>query len=132
MSRLSELNEALKELRNCGNALVGVSEALTELFSGEWGNYIPCDEKAADAPVTAPEKAPEKQEPTDEKKQEPKTEGPPKIAFEDIQKLASQKAHESFESKAKVKALLTNYGVKHLSDLKEEKYAEFMKDLEAV
>lgn len=34
MSKMNELSLVVEELRKCGNALIGVSETLADLFSG--------------------------------------------------------------------------------------------------
>ena len=53
-----------------------------------------------------------------------------KPTFIEVRQKASEMSHSGF--KDDVKALLTRYGIAKLSDLKEEQYAAFMKDLEAL
>ena len=44
MSKMSELNLLLQELKKCGESLVNIADELAEIFSGT-------EEKAAEAPA---------------------------------------------------------------------------------
>ena len=48
MSKMSELDDAIKELRRCGETLIGISETLRELFSTPEENSV----EETPAPVT--------------------------------------------------------------------------------
>ena len=48
MSRMGELAAVLEELKRCGEILIGVSESLTELFSGSWEEETQPEERPAE------------------------------------------------------------------------------------
>jgi len=66
-------------------------------------------------------KAPEK------KASEP---SPKKLTLEDVRKVAADKSRLGFTED--VRALIKKYGADRLSGISEEKYADFLKELEAI
>lgn len=107
MGRMSELDAQIKELRSCGEAIIGIADALTEMFSA-----------AADEP---PKKKAEKKPPKDE----PKT-----LSFEDVRHRMTLIAQAGFS--AEVKALITKYGARKLSDIDPSKYEAILKEADAL
>lgn len=102
MSRMSELDAVVAELRKCGEALIGVSETLQTLFSAE---------NAAE-----PEKA---VEPT-----------PAVLSLEDVRGVLAQKSAEGHT--AEIQALIRGYGASRLSEVSPEHYAELLQKAEVL
>ena len=96
MSRMSELDAVVAELRKCGEALLGVSETLRTLFSAE---------NAAE-----PEKAAEQ--------------APAALSLEDVRGVLAQKSAEGHT--AEIQALIRGYSANRLSDVAPEHYAELL------
>lgn len=96
MSRMSELDAAVAELRKCGEALIGVSETLRTLFSTE---------NAAE-----PEKAAKSV--------------PAALSLEDVRGVLAQKSAEGHT--AEIQALIRGYGVNRLSEVSPEHYTELL------
>ena len=96
MSRMSELDVAVAELRKCGEALIGISETLRELFGAK---------NAAEA----------------EKAAEP---APAALSLEDVRGVLAQKSAEVHT--AEIQALIRSYGVNRLSEVAPEHYAELL------
>nr|DAE16830.1 MAG TPA: RILP-like interacting lysosomal protein-like 1 and 2 (Rilpl1 and Rilpl2) [Siphoviridae sp. ctVii20]DAE19393.1 MAG TPA: RILP-like interacting lysosomal protein-like 1 and 2 (Rilpl1 and Rilpl2) [Siphoviridae sp. ctezl47] len=63
----------------------------------------------------------------DEKAMEP---SPKKLTLEDVRKIAAGKSRLGFTED--VRALIKKYGADRLSGISEEKYADFLKELEAI
>ena len=105
MSKMSDLDLTLNELKECGEKLISVSDSLRQLFS-------------------EPEQKPEKEEPQED---------PPKqISFEELRGIMAKKTRVSKANTDAIRELLTKYGVHKLSELKPEQYAEFLKDAEVI
>ena len=96
MSRMSELDVAVAELRKCGEALIGISETLRELFGAK---------NAAEA----------------EKAAEP---APAVLSLEDVRGVLAQKSAEGHT--AETQALIRGYGANRLSEVTPEHYAELL------
>lgn len=108
MSKMSELDAAIAELRKCGETLIGVSETLRELFSsGE-------PEKAAEAPTpTADTKPAAKQ-----------------LTLEEVRKVLAQKSVEGHTSQ--VQFLIRKYGADKLSQVDPAYYADLLHEAEVL
>ena len=112
MSKMSDLDLTLDEMKKCGETLIGISESLREIFSGT--------EEAAAEPVKA------------EKKTEPKKEEPKPISFEELRAVMAKKTRVSKENTDAVRELLKKHGVNKLSEVKPEEYAELLKEAEVI
>ncbi|MDO4829288.1 MAG: hypothetical protein Q4B19_07920 [Clostridia bacterium] len=102
MSRMSELDTAVAELRKCGEALIGISETLRTLFS------------AVDA--VEPEKAAEQ--------------APAALSLEDVRGVLAQKSAEGHT--AEIQALIRGYGASRLSEVDSRHYAELLRKAEVL
>lgn len=108
MGRMSELDALIKELRSCGEAINGIAETLTEMFSSQ-------------DTAEAPPKKPAKKE----------TEKPKEaIPFEKVRHRMTVIAQAGFS--AEVKALITKYGARKLSDIDPSKYEGLLKEADAL
>jgi hypothetical protein len=106
MSKMSELDLTVIELRNAAKSLNAVADSLTALFSGN------AESKAKPEPVMPP--APTK----------------PVVTLETVRVLLSEKSSIGFTEQ--VKALLTKYGAAKLSELSPEHYAAVKTEAEAI
>ena len=104
MGKVSELEMQIKELRSCGETIIEIANTLAGMFSSE----------------TA-EDAPPKADPTEK----PKT-----PAFEEVRHRMTVIAQAGYS--AEVKALITKYGARKLSDIDPSRYEEFLKEADAL
>jgi len=104
MGKVSELEMQIKELRSCGETIIEIANTLAGMFSSE----------------TA-EDAPPKADPTEK----PKT-----PAFEEVRHRMTVIAQAGYS--AEVKALITKYGARKLSDIDPSQYDEFLKEADAL
>lgn len=102
MSKMAELDAAVAELRRCGEALIGVSEALRDLFSGD-------DERQALAQPQSAAKA---------------------LALEDIRSVLAQKSVEGHT--AEIQALIRKYDADKLSQVDPANYADLLREAEVL
>lgn len=103
MGKMSELDAQIKELRTCGETIIGIAEALTGMFSS-----------------AAEEEPPKKAE-----KEETKA-----LTLEDVRHRMTVIAQSGFSSE--VKALITKYGARKLSDIDPSQYGPLMKEADAL
>lgn len=96
MGKMSELAAELAELKRCGEVLIGISETLTEMFSGT---------DAEPAAETKEEKPAKKTE----KKQKAK-----EVTLAEVRAVLAEKSRQGHTSE--VKALLSKYGADKLSE----------------
>ena len=89
MSKMAELDAAVAELRRCGETLIGVSEALRDLFSGD-------DERQADTQPQPVEK---------------------KLVLEDVRSVLAQKSIEGHTAEVQAPGGLRRYEVVTVSYL---------------
>lgn len=108
MSRMSELDAAVAELRKCGESLIAVSETLRALFS-------------ADAPRTEAEA----QEPA----KKPQPDAKP-LTLEEVRKVLAQKSVEGHTSQ--VQFLIRKYGADKLSQVEPAHYADLLHEAEVL
>jgi hypothetical protein len=102
MSKMTELDAAVAELRRCGEALIGVSEALRDLFIGS-------DERQAEAQPQPSAKA---------------------LVLEDVRSVLAQKSVEGHT--AEVQALIRKYGADKLSQVDPAHYADLLREAEVL
>jgi len=105
MSKMSELSLAIKELHRCGNALIGVAESLTDLFSGS-------SESEAKDDITSA---------TSETKP---------ITLEEVRAVLADKSRMGFT--ADVRNLLKKYGADKLSEIDPAHYTTLLADAEVL
>lgn len=102
MSRMSELDAAVAELRKCGETLIGVSETLRRLFGAE--NAVEPEKAAKSAPAV--------------------------LSLEDVRGVLAQKSAEGHT--AEIQALIRGYGANRLSEVSPEHYAELLQKAEVL
>lgn len=113
MEKMSELAAELAELKRCGEVLIGISETLTEMFSG------------ADEEPVAETKAEEKPAKKPEKKQKAK-----EVTLAEVRAVLAEKSRQGHTGE--VKELLAKYGADKLSGVDPAKYADLMKEAEVL
>lgn len=101
MSKTSELSLAIEELHRCGNALIGVAETLTDLFSG-----------------TGEAKTEENATPT-----EPQAKT---ITLEEVRAILADKSRAGFT--ADIRDLLKKHGADKLSEIDPVHYTALLAD----
>ena len=104
MSKMSELSQALSELKDCGQTLMNIADSLTELFSST----------SADHETPAP--------PTEEAK--------PEYSFVEVRKKFVDKSRAGYTEA--LKELLKKYGAEKLSSVDPSQYAALLADAEAI
>lgn len=103
MGKMSELDTRIKELRTCGETILGIANALAGMFS------------------SSVEENPPKQVAKDE---------PKMLTFEDVRHRITLIAQSGLS--AEVKALITKYGAKKLSDIDPSQYESLLKEADAL
>lgn len=103
MGKMSELDAQIKELRTCGETIIGIANALAGMFSS------PAEE---DPPKKAA-------------KEEPKV-----LTLEDVRHQMTVIAQSGFS--AEVKALITKYRARKLSDIDPSQYESLLKEADAL
>ena len=109
MGKMSELAAELAELKRCGEVLIGISETLTEMFSG-----------------TDVEPVPEAKE---EKKPAKKAKAK-EVTLAEVRAVLAEKSRQGHT--AQVKELLSKYGADKLSEVDASKYAELKAEAEVL
>ncbi|MFQ7308012.1 MAG: hypothetical protein ACLROY_05260 [Mediterraneibacter sp.] len=109
MGKMSELAAELAELKRCGEALIGISETLMDIFSG------------ADAEPEAE---------TKEEKPKKKTEKAKKVTLAEVRAVLAEKSRQGHT--AEVKKLLSRYGADKLSEVDPAKYGELKAEAEVL
>ena len=108
MSKMSELSIAVTELKRCGEALIGISESLADLFSST-------DE-------TKPDDLPKAETP------EPAAEKP--ISLEAVRAVLAEKSRAGYT--AKVRELLEKHGAGKLSEIDPSEYPALLAEAEVM
>lgn len=116
MGKVSELSMLALELKKCGEALIGISEGMTDMFSGT------AEEKA-----TA-KKAVSKKNAVEEAKQEVMKEK--QLSLEEIRAVLADKSRKGFT--AEVKAILTKHGADKLSEVDPAEYKALLAEVEVL
>lgn len=107
MSKMSELSLAVTELKRCGEALIGISEALADLFSGN-GDAHTANQPKAEAP--APEEKP--------------------LTLEAVRAVLAEKSRAGHT--AKVRELLEKHGANKLSEIDPSEYPALLAEAEVL
>lgn len=107
MGRMSELSLAVTELKRCGEALIGISESLADLFSGNGGIEM-----------------------TDQ----PKTEIPSPVekplTLEAVRAVLAEKSRAGHT--ARVRELLEKHGASKLSEIDPSEYPTLLAEAEVL
>ena len=113
MGKMNELAAQLSELKRCGEILIGISESLTELFSGSGQP----EETPAAAPAT---EAPPKEEAPREKP----------LTLEEVRAVLAEKSRSGHT--AEVRALLLKHGADKLSEINPAEYPALLAEVEVL
>ena len=113
MGKMSELAAELAELKRCGEVLIGISETLTEMFSG-----TEAEAEAALVPEAKEEKKPAKKAKAKE------------VTLAEVRAVLAEKSRQGHT--AQVKELLSKYGADKLSEVDASKYAELKAEAEVL
>lgn len=113
MSKMSELDNAVKELRWCGEALIGIAETLRELFSAS--------EPAPEEPINIDDF---------ETIYDPAEDEPKPVTLEQVRAKLSEISRSG--KTAAVKELLGKYDASKLSDVHPKNYAALLADAEVL
>jgi hypothetical protein len=105
MSKTGELSQAIEELRNCGNALLGIADTLADLFSS--GNEpkvqtVSADSKPAEKPLT----------------------------LEQVRAVLADKSRAGFT--AQIRELLRGHGADKLSAIDPAEYPALLQEAEGI
>ena len=124
MSTMSEISALLDEIKSCGNTLISIYDELHNLIDSK----EPDEEK----PKTKTRKKRTKTEEAPETvlEEQPPEEPPKPLTFEEIQTAFGMKSRDGYT--AEVKALITKYGAKKLSEIDPADYPALMKELEVI
>lgn len=118
MGKVSELSMLVDELQKCGEALIGISERLTDMFSG-------AKEEKQPVKKTVPKK---KQ--IEEPKPEPQPEEEKSLTLEDVRAVCADKSRQGFT--VEVKAILTKHGADKLSEVNPAEYKSLLAEVEVL
>ena len=99
MGKMSDLDLQIKELRSCGEAIIGIANTLAEMFSSP----------AEDAPP----------------KEKPKV-----LTLEEVRHRMTVIAQAGYS--VEVKALITKYGARKLSDIDPSQFEGLLKEADAL
>ena len=124
MSTMSEISALLDEIKSCGNTLISIYDELHNLIDSK----DPDEEKPKTKTrkkKSKPEEAPEII--LDEQSSE---ETPKPLTFEKIQSSFVMKSRDGYTSE--IKALITKFGAKKLSEIDPAVYPALMKELEVI
>lgn len=105
MSKMNELSLVITELKRCGEALIGISESLADLFTGSENPETPVQ------PDTAPAVQAEKP-----------------IALETVRTALAEKSRAGHT--AKVRELLEQHGAEKLSEVAPSEYPALLAEAE--
>lgn len=117
MGKVSELSMLVDELKKCGEALIGISEGLADMFSGT--------EETPPAKKAAPKK-----KAAEEPKPEPQPEEEKPLTLEDVRAVCADKSRKGLT--AEVKAILTKHGAGKLSEVDPAEYKALLAEVEVL
>ena len=122
MSTMSEISALLDEIKSCSNTLISIYDELHNLIDSK----EPDEEK----PKTKTRKKRTKTEEAPETvlEEQPPEEPPKPLTFEEIQTAFGMKSRDGYT--AEVKALITKFGAKKLSESDPTDYPALIKELE--
>lgn len=120
MSKMSELDRVLRELKKCGESLVCISEELAEVLSGSGG---------AGEKKEAGEK-PGKKETAAKAADKGKQEAGKQYSLTEVRAILAEKSRAGFT--AEVRGLLAEHGADKLSGIDPSEYAALVADVEVL
>lgn len=118
MSKVSELSMLALELKKCGEALIGISEGLADMFGGAEEEKQPAKKAAA------------KKKAAEEYKPEPQPEKEKPLTLEEVRAVCADKSRKGFT--AEVKAILTKHGADKLSEVDSAEYKALLAEVEVL
>ncbi|WKY46024.1 DNA ligase [Eubacteriaceae bacterium ES2] len=118
MSKVSELSMLVDELKKCGEAFIGISEGLADMFSS-------VDEEKPPAQKSAPKK-----KAAEEPKLEPKLQNEKTLSLEDVRAVCADKSRNGFTED--VKEILTKHGADKLSSVDPAEYKALLAEVEVL
>ena len=118
MGKVSELSMLVDELKKCGEALIGISEGLADMFSGAEEEKQPA------------KKAASKKKVAEEPKPEPQAKEEKPLTMEDVRAVCADKSRNGFT--AEVKAILTQHGADKLSEVDPAEYKALLTEVEVL
>lgn len=118
MSRVSELSMLALELKKCGEALIGISEGLADMFGGAEEEKQPAKKAAA------------KKKAAEESKPEPQPEKEKPLTLEEVRAVCADKSRKGFT--AEVKAILTKHGADKLFEVDPAEYKALLAEVEVL
>ena len=125
MSKMSQLAAELDELRHCGEILIGISDTLREMFSGDEetpeAQETPAEKLKGKAKAAKTAPAKESEKPTEPEKQ---------LTLADVRAVLAEKSRAGFTEE--VKALIAKHGADRLSEVPESEYAALLADAEVL
>ena len=111
MGKTSELSILIDELKNCGETLIGISQGLSELFSGAAEN------QKADEPITVTE-------------EQSKTAEEKVLTLEEVRAVLAEKSRVEFT--AQIREILVKHGAEKLSAVNPSEYEALLKEVEVL
>ena len=100
MGKMSDLDLQIKELRSCGEAIIGIANTLAEMFSSPAAEDAPPEEK------------------------------PKSLTLEEVRHRMTVIAQAGYS--VEVKALITKYGARKLSDIDPSQFEGLLKEADAL
>ena len=125
MSTMSEISALLDEIKSCGNTLISIYDELHELIGSQEQ-----EEEKTKAKTTRKKKTKTEEETQTVPEEKPSEETPKPLTFEEIQTAFGMKSRDGYT--AEVKALITKFGAKKLSEIDPTDYPALMKELEVI
>lgn len=118
MSKMSELDRVLRELKKCGESLVCIAEELAEVLSGGAGEKKEAGEKPGKKDSEGKLSGQEEQGPAKQ------------YSLTEVRALLAEKSRAGFT--AQVRELLAKHGADKLSGIDPSEYAALVADVEVL
>ena len=122
MSTMSDISALLDEIKSCGNTLISIYD--------EMHNLIDSKEPDEEKPRPKNRKRKTEEAPETVLEEQPPEEPPKPLTFEEIQTAFGMKSRDGYT--AEVKALITKFGAKKLSEIDPTDYPALIKELEVI
>lgn len=111
MGKTSELSILIDELKYCGETLIGISQGLSELFSGAAEN------QKSDEPTTVTE-------------EQSKTAEEKVLTLEEVRAVLAEKSRAGFT--VQIREILVKHGAEKLSAVNPSEYEALLKEVEVL
>lgn len=111
MGKTSELSILIDELKYCGETLIGISQGLSELFSGAAEN------QKSDEPTTVTE-------------EQSKTAEEKVLTLEEVRAVLAEKSRAGFT--VQIREILVKHGAEKLSAVNPSEYETLLKEVEVL